>query len=344
MKRSLLAPNRSAPAAIILIGIIAAVFSLGSCSRGDYSGRMESITIGTMFNAQDALLLIADEQGFFSANGLKVTIKKYDTGCAATDAMINGEVDLARANEFVVVEKTLQQGQISVLTTYCKTESISLVGRKDRGIEKIPDLKGKRIGLASGTVTEFYLGRFLDLHGMSLRDITIVDMKRTRMVDAFSAGDIDACIDGQLFVYPIRQRQGDRVVVWPAQSSQLQYVLLVGMHDWIAHHSELIKRLLSSLARAEAYVVRHTAETKAILQKRLRYDDAFMADSWPKHQFSLSLDQSLILAMEDEARWMIGNNLTSEKQVPDFLSYIYIRGLEAVKPEAMNIIRGRDLP
>jgi hypothetical protein len=36
---------------------------------------------------------------------------------------------------------------------------------------------------------------------------------------------------------------------------------------------------------------------------------------------------------------MINNNLTSEKQTPDFLDYIYTKGLEATKPEAVNIIR-----
>lgn len=43
--------------------------------------------------------------------------------------------------------------------------------------------------------------------------------------------------------------------------------------------------------------------------------------------------------MEDEARWMIKNNLTSEKQVPDCMNYVYVDGLKAVKPEAVNIIR-----
>jgi NitT/TauT family transport system substrate-binding protein len=43
--------------------------------------------------------------------------------------------------------------------------------------------------------------------------------------------------------------------------------------------------------------------------------------------------------MEDEARWMIKNKLTTEKQVPDFLSYIYEDGLKAIKPEAVKIIR-----
>ncbi len=36
---------------------------------------------------------------------------------------------------------------------------------------------------------------------------------------------------------------------------------------------------------------------------------------------------------------LIANNLTTEKQVPNFLDYIYEDGLKAVKPEAVNIIR-----
>ena len=42
--------------------------------------------------------------------------------------------------------------------------------------------------------------------------------------------------------------------------------------------------------------------------------------------------------MEDEVRWMISNSLTTEKQVLNFLGYIYEDGLRPVKPEAVNII------
>jgi hypothetical protein len=42
--------------------------------------------------------------------------------------------------------------------------------------------------------------------------------------------------------------------------------------------------------------------------------------------------------MEDEARWMIANNLTNETKIPDFRNYTYKAGLEKVKPESVNII------
>ena len=64
-----------------------------------------------------------------------------------------------------------------------------------------------------------------------------------------------------------------------------------------------------------------------------------METVWSQNQYSLSLDQSLIVAMEDEARWMISNGLTTEKHVPDFLNYIYEDGLRAIKPETVTIVR-----
>ena len=43
--------------------------------------------------------------------------------------------------------------------------------------------------------------------------------------------------------------------------------------------------------------------------------------------------------MENEARWMINNNLTAKTQVSDFLDYIYTDRLREVKPDAVNIMR-----
>jgi NitT/TauT family transport system substrate-binding protein len=93
------------------------------------------------------------------------------------------------------------------------------------------------------------------------------------------------------------------------------------------------------LAQAEEYAVNHPVEAAAILKQRLNLNDPHAKTVWLRNQISLSLDQSLISAMEDEARWMIKNNLTNNKQVPDFVNYVYTDGLKAIKPEAVNIIR-----
>jgi NitT/TauT family transport system substrate-binding protein len=123
------------------------------------------------------------------------------------------------------------------------------------------------------------------------------------------------------------------------QSNQPISGLFIGKNDWINQNPELIKRFLKSIEQADEYMIEHPAEVKSILKNRFGYTDEYLATALPQHNFSLSLDQSLIIAMEDEARWMISNNLTSEKQVPNFLNYIYEDALKSLKPEAVNIIR-----
>ena len=167
----------------------------------------------------------------------------------------------------------------------------------------------------------------------------MVDTKASDPGGAIAGGDIDAVVAFEPHVTQIRQQMGNEVIIWPVQSSQPSYWSVVSTQGWINQHPDLVRQFLKSLAQAEQYVVHHGKETKAIIKKRLNYDDAYIESVWPSNQFSLSLDQSLILAMEDEARWMISNNLTTEKQVPNFLNYIYEDGLKAIKPEAVNIIR-----
>ncbi len=304
-------------------------------------GTPESITIGHSPFEHTALFWVAVDLGFFSQNGLNVTSRKYDSGVASLVGLLNSEVDIAvGVTEFPLVGRALQKERIRTIGSIDKGEIIYLIGRKDRGIENVTDLKGKRVGTALRTISEFYLGRFLELHGMSMQDITLVDVKTPEeWVNAVADGDIDAVVTAQPYANAARERLGDNAVVWSAQSSQPLYSQAISTDEWIQQHPELIARFLKSLAEAEEYVITHPTESKAIVQKRLNLSAEYMDTVWKQNQFTLSLDQSLVLAMEDEARWMIKNNLTTEKQVPNFLDYIYEDGLKVIKPESVNIIR-----
>jgi hypothetical protein len=76
-----------------------------------------------------------------------------------------------------------------------------------------------------------------------------------------------------------------------------------------------------------------------IVAKTLNFSAEYLQTVWSDYQFSVSLDQSQLLAMEDEARWLINNNLTDATDLPNFLNFVYLDGLETVKPNSVNIIR-----
>ena len=256
----------------ILAGVIVVLggaFVLWPRAPKGYSGKMESITIAYSPFESTALLWIAEDQHFFSRNGLNVTLRKYDTGVGSLDGMLNGEADIAvGTTEFPLVGRAFQKARIRTIGSIDKSEFIYLVGRKDRGIEKVSDLKGKRVGTTLRTIAEFHLGRFLELHGMNMQDITLVDVKTpAEWVNAVVNGDIDAIATAQPYANSAKERLGANAVVWPAQSSQPQYALISSTDEWITKHPELVRRFLKSLAQAEEYAIRNPAEAKAIVQK-----------------------------------------------------------------------------
>lgn len=324
---------------VVLAVLLVASFALWSCSQGSYPGKMETVTIGATPIELNALIYVAGEHRFFTNNGAQVVFKDYDTGVAAVDGLLKGEVDIALTTEFVIVGKSLQKQDIRDLATIDKSMLFYIIARTDRGIKTTADLKGKRIGVPRQTITGFYLGRMLELNGMRIQQVTTVDTKALDPAGTIAGGDVDAIVTWEPHVTEIRQQMGNGVIIWPAQSGQVSFWSVASTPGWINQHPDLVRQFLKSLAQAEEYITQHPADAKKILQKRLKLDDTYIATVWSQNQFSLSLDQSLILAMEDEARWMIKNNLTTEKHIPDFTNYIYIDGLKVLKPEAVNIIR-----
>lgn len=333
--------NKNVAAKVAVIALIALV-GIGAwhfTNSGTASlGSPESITIGGPALEQSAFIYIAEDQGYFAKNGLNVTVMDdYPNGVVPISDMLNDKIDISVSAEYPVVTAMLGKEKLHVIGTIDRYQNEDIIGRRDRGIQNISDLKGKRMGIPRGTICEFFLGRFLNLHGMNLSDVILMDVKASESVEAIADGDLDAIIYFQPHVYAMKDRLGDNVISWPAQSNQLMFTVMACRDEWVAEHPETITRFLKSLDQAEEYMIYHPAQSEAIVQKKLNFSDAYMATVWPDHQFSLSLDQSLLIAMNDEGRWMIKNNLTTEKTLPYLRDYIYTKGLEEVKPEAVNI-------
>jgi NitT/TauT family transport system substrate-binding protein len=336
--------NRNSGIVIIAIAVIA-LFVLGAwfftSLTPAYSGNPESITVAYSPFESTALLWVAEDRHFFEKNGLNLSLRKYDSGAASLDGVVNEEADMTvGVTEFPLVRKALQNVKVSAIGTVDKGDFTYLVARKDRGIVNVSDLKGKRIGTTIGTIAEFHLGRFLTLNGMTMRDITLVDVKTPDgWVNEVVNGNIDGISTSQPYADAARDRLGDNAVMWSVQGRQPLFALVVSTDVWIAGHPGTVRKFLNSLADAEEFINSHPAEARAIIQRRLNFSDTYMPSVWQQNQFSLTLEQSLVSAMEDEARWMIENNLTNATVVPDFGKSIYTDGLETVKPGSVNIIR-----
>ena len=84
--------RRIVPTGIVIYGILAMLFVGAWPCREAYSEPAATITIGTTTSEVNSLILIAQDHGYFTSNGLTVTHKIYSSGLAAVDGMFKNEV------------------------------------------------------------------------------------------------------------------------------------------------------------------------------------------------------------------------------------------------------------
>ncbi len=320
--------------ALLGLGAIVLAYSLSPSAAAPVP-----IRIGGPALEHNALIYVAQERGLFEKNGVNVTLRDdYPTGVGPVNDMAAGALDLSVTAEYPVLSRILSGGNVSIVATIDRYQNENLIGRKDLGVSSIGDLRGRRIGLPRGTILEFFLGRLLELNGMSFGDVTLVDVKTSQFADAIANGEVDAVMCFEPHVSLVLARLGENAFVWPGQSDQLIYGVVTARDDWIALHPGQLDGFLRSLDEAREYSLGHPDETEAIVKKRLNQTDEYMAAVWPDHQFSLTLDHSLLTAMNDEARWMIANNLTPATTSHDLREHIDTTALARVRHDAVNIL------
>jgi len=287
------------------------------------------------------IMMIAEDQGFFSKQGVDVRVKYYTTGKLALNGMFAGEVDLATPAETPIVFSSFERGDFSIVATIGSSDNdMAIVARKDRGIKKAGDLKGKHITTHKASAAHFFLHSFLIKNGLSETDIKLSFRHADEFVPALAKGEVDAiCSVKEPRVSKAKTLLGDNIVIFQEPGFYLKTYNLVTFNSFIKDKPQTVKRLLQALIRAEEFAKKYPEHAQRIVSNKAGVKESEIAGLWPDLRFEVSLGQSLLISLENEARWAIRNKLTERKKIPNYLNFIYSDALEAVKPRGVTIIR-----
>ncbi|HYR00051.1 MAG TPA: ABC transporter substrate-binding protein [Casimicrobiaceae bacterium] len=150
-----------------------------------------------------APLTLAKEAGIFKKNGLDVTLKMIPQKDRHL-AIASGDVQCAATT--VETWIVWNAGGVATKQIFQMDKSYGADGMAVRNsIGKIADLKGKTVAAsAPGTAPYFTLAWFLKKNGLSVKDVTVVNLEPAAAAQAFVAGQNDAAMTYEPYLSTVR--------------------------------------------------------------------------------------------------------------------------------------------
>lgn len=197
------------------------------------------------------VLMAAKDGGYFDEEGLDVTLFEFADGPTEIAAMESGSIDLAYIGDGA--HRLPANGNCKIFCYSHIGDAEMVIGLTSAGINSLADLKGKKVGYASGTSSETMLQRALADAGLTMDDIVPYDIETSNMVTAMVSGSLDACSTWSPNTWQILNEMDDAVRL----CSPLDYIdetvalsSFVVMENWATEKHDVLIRFTRALLKA----------------------------------------------------------------------------------------------
>src|ERR1700761_6034253 len=183
---------------LVAAAAVAAVTAMGARAQA------EDLTIGTIGAASDAPLFIADANGYFAEQGLKVKFVRFDSAAKAIPSLSSGEIDVGSgatsAGLYNAVERGLGIKIVADKARNTKNYSFEdIMVRSDLldsgKVKSLKDFKGLKVAIsAQGNSEDALINYALTKNGLSIKDIDPIYLGFPNQIAAYANKGIDASL------------------------------------------------------------------------------------------------------------------------------------------------------
>lgn len=143
-----------------LIGLLITLSCCGLIGCIDQPKTETTINIGIMPDVESVPFIIAQKNGYFENEGVKVDLKHFSSAKDRDSALQSGKLDGVVTDLVAVL--FANEGGIDLRVISRTDGNILLMSGKDTNIDTMVGLKGKDIGLSTNTIMEYTLDRMLE--------------------------------------------------------------------------------------------------------------------------------------------------------------------------------------
>ena len=219
-----------------------------------------TVRVATLPLANFAPLMVARDQGFFTAEGLNVTWSTVAQGAVAVEAVFGGSAEVgasamfepmvARANN---LELSFIAGGTRIRATPPDNSGIAV--RTADSIQSAKDLVGKKVsaGLLN-SVNHVHMQEWLLKAGVDAKSVQFLEIPFPQMADALFQSRLDAVWAVEPFLTFMVQSKNARVIAYPYQENipGMDITAYFAKDTWAKANPAVAKRFKAAIDKATA--------------------------------------------------------------------------------------------
>lgn len=224
------------------------------------------------------LCVYAEEAGLFEKHGLDVELIGFDEENDVVRALISGDLDAAFCSLGTVVANTDGTGLDVILATNVSHGSDGVVTRA--GLDRLEDLRGKRIGSKQRAINRLILSEALEHAGMSLEDLEIIDVSNSAAKRMLRDGQLDGAVLWEPCLSEVAEAVGGRVVYRTSDLSSVVVDLMVMRTDRASGREDEISGLRSAWFELLEHIEEWPEDVFGIAGEIIGQDPEAMRRAW----------------------------------------------------------------
>lgn len=217
-----------------------------------------TVVLDWYINPTHAPLLVAEQQGFFKEQGLRIQWIEPGDPTDGPKLVAARKADIALTYQPQLLIQVDQGLPLMRFGSLIDTPLDCVVTLKSQHIRTMADFKGKTIGYSSGGIDHAMLGTMLRKQGLTLADVTLINV-RYGLVQALLSGNINAFTGGMRNVEPIELDQSGHpaAVFYPEENGFPTYEELIFVAHQDQIHNPQFIGFLKALQHGTAYLRAH---------------------------------------------------------------------------------------
>ncbi|MGB3272166.1 MAG: aliphatic sulfonate ABC transporter substrate-binding protein [Xanthobacteraceae bacterium] len=210
--------------------------------------------------------MVLKDKGFlekeFEKDGIRIRWVQTTGSNKALEFLNAGSIDFGATAGSAALVARINGNPIKSIYVYSRPEWTALVTSKDSKIEKIEDLKGKRVAVTRGTDPHIFLVRALQKAGLTEKDIKPVLLQHPDGATALKRGDVEAWAGLDPMMAQAEIENGARLFYRNKDANT--WGILNTREQFLKDHPDLVARVLKAYEEARKFSLANYDEEKRV--------------------------------------------------------------------------------